>query len=464
MRITLVLCPQSNPDKPPLSLAYLAATLIEHGMQVHCFDFNIELYAKQSAEKKQFWEGRMEPLWSDPSRLKETGLIDDTVLDSWVDMLEKTSPDVVGFSLLTTSLLVTLQLAEKLKGKRPDLKIVFGGPEVYRLFGLGGNKDLDCEALHCADALIIGEGEDALLRALLSLKKNGFFSPGEGIMAREGAKFIGSENTQLIHPLDSIPFPRYELFPLALYRERGQFPLLFSRGCIGKCAFCFEQAYWKRFRQRSVDNVVQEIRSIRKRFGIYCFSLNDSLMNGNMHFLRDFCEKVISESIEVNWWGMARVNALMTEAFIHKMKQAGCRGIAYGIESGSQNVLNLMKKNTTVSIIDEAILNTWKGGIKPGINLLLGFPGETDDDFLQTCDLIKRHGEHIAYVNVTMLGIEPFTEVHKTRQTLGITMADTPQWQTSDGKNNSEMRRERASKLSEIIERYVGKTNNLSLE
>ena len=456
MRITLVLCPQVNPDKPPLSLAYLAASLIAQGMQVHCFDFNIELYAKQSAEKKRLWDGVNEPIWYDVARLKEVGLISEADLDDWVEKIEKTDPAIVGFSVLATTFYVTIQVAEKLKIRNPNLKIVVGGPEVYRIIGVKKH-----HVFTYADALILGEGEETFLKAVLSLRDNNHFVPGEGIMVREGTKFVGTENPRLIQPLDKIPFPNYELFPLELYKEKGQFPLLFSRGCVGRCAFCFEQAYWKRFRYRSVENVIREIQIIRERFGIYCFSLNDSLINGNMLFLKEFCEKIILQNIEVAWWGMARVNALMSVEFLQKMKQAGCLGLAYGIESGSQRVLNLMRKDLTISIADNVIINTWKAGIKTGINLLLGFPGEEDDDFQQTCELVKRHGGHLAYVNISTMGIEPFTDVHINQQKLGITMLDTSHWQTSDGKNNFEIRSERVRTLAEIIECYVGKSDDV---
>ncbi len=459
MRVTLVLCPQANPDKPPLSLAYLAANLIAQGIDVRCFDLNIELFSKQPAEKKKLWESMMEPLWFDIERLKDAGLISDSIFDDWVEKIEKTAPEIVGFSLLATTYHVTTRIAEKLKNRNPNLKIVFGGPEVYRLFGLG-----NLDVLNCADALILGEGEETLVKAALSLKEKGHFVAGEGILTREGKKFTGEENIQLICPLDVISFPKYELFPLELYKERGQLPLIFSRGCVGRCTFCFERAYWKKFRQRSVDNVIREIQSIRERFGVYCFSLNDSLLNGDMSFLKEFCERVIGEKIRVQWWGMARVDGRMSEEFIRKMKRAGCQSLAYGVESGSQRVLDLMRKDCSVSLIDDVITNTWKAGIKPGINLLLGFPGEEEIDFQQTCELVKRHGEHIAYVNISTLGIEPFTDVHARRHELGINLLDTSHWQTADGKNDSKLRRERAERLSEIIGRYVGKANNFADE
>jgi coproporphyrinogen III oxidase-like Fe-S oxidoreductase len=154
---------------------------------------------------------------------------------------------------------------------------------------------------------------------------------------------------------------------------------------------------------------------------------------------------------------MARINGQMTEEFLNKMVKAGCKQIAYGIESGSQKVLNLMHKDYNVSIIDEVILNTYKAGIKPGINLMLGFPGEGEEDFRQTCELAKRNGKYLFYVNITTLGIEPLTDIYINRIKMGIDFKNSVDWQTADGTNNYKIRTKRAKKLEKVINDYVGK-------
>lgn len=453
MKVALVICPQSNPDKPPLSLAYLAAYLLERHIEVICFDFNIDLYFRSNSEGKNLWNSTMDIVWTNESRYNSMNLVDDSVIQSWVEEIEQAAPQIIGFSLLSTNIYSTLKLAKRIKVRNNKVKVIFGGPEVYRVYGCDNHEIFDY-----ADALILGEGEESLYKAVLYMS-NGKIEPDEGIIIRKDNTLLGSDKSNLIYTIDDIPFPYYEGFTLHKYKEKGQqLPLIFSRGCVGKCAFCFERVYWKKFRCRSADNVIEEVKEIRKRYGIWCFALNDSLMNGNMQFLSEFCDRVISEDIKVEWWGMARINNQMTEQFLAKMVRAGCRQIAYGIESGSQKVLNLMRKGYNVSIIDEILRNTCKVGIKPGISLMLGFPGEEEEDFQQTCELIKRNGQYLSYANISTLGIEPLTDIYKDRIKMGIDFKNSVNWETEDRRNNYQIRMERARKLSEVVSEYVGRT------
>lgn len=452
MKVTLVICPQVNPDKPPLSLAYLTAYLTERNIDVSCLDFNIDLYFNSNIEKKKFWNSAMDGEWLDEGRYNSLNLIDDSVVQNWLEEIEKFSPQIVGFSLLSTNYYSTLKLIMKLKARDNKVKIVIGGPEAYRLFGIGY-----LDILNYSDALILGEGEEIFYNLISSIKNNGEITPGKGILIKKNDILLGGDNFNLIEDMDDILFPEYSKFYLSEYKERGQLPLVFSRGCIGRCVFCFEKAYWKKFRCRSVGNVIEEIKHIKDKYRIWCFALNDSLINGNMKFLSGFCDRVISENIKISWWGMARVNNQMTEQFLNKMVKAGCVQIAYGVESGSQRVLYSMHKNYDVDMMDKVLFNTYKAGIKPGINLMLGFPGEEEEDFQATREFVKRNSRYVSYVNISTLGIEPFTEIYINRIAMGIDFKDSVNWRTLDGKNNYEIRLERAQILSKVVNEYVGK-------
>jgi len=196
-----------------------------------------------------------------------------------------------------------------------------------------------------------------------------------------------------------------------------------------------------------------------ERYGVFCFALNDSLMNGNIELLSGFCESIVSKQMDIHWWGMARVDYHMTQGFIEKLIRSGCQHIAYGIESGSQRVLNLMRKGYVVSLIDRVLLNTVRAGIKPGINIMVGYPGEEEGDFLETCEFIKRNSENISYVNVTTLGIEPYSEVFLKRAQRGIHFNACTDWEAlqADGRNTFAVRVERAQRLRNIIDHYVNK-------
>ncbi|MFC1631389.1 B12-binding domain-containing radical SAM protein [Candidatus Omnitrophota bacterium] len=487
MKVALVICPQSNPDKPPLALAYLGAYLRERNIEVACFDFNIDLYSRTNNEKKNLWNSVMDVAWTEKHRYDLINLVDDVVIQGWVEQIEQAAPQIIGFSLLSTNMLSTLKLARKLRERSNKVKIIFGGPEVYKVYGCAYQ-----QIFSCADALVFGEGEESLFQIISSIMNSGRIEPRSGIMVKKCDVFLGSDTPTLIGDVDNINFPAYDWFPLNKYKEKGaQLPLIFSRGCIGKCNFCFERAYWRKFRCRSVNNVIAEIKQIREKYGVWCFALNDSLINGNMQFLSEFCDRVIDEDIKISWWGMARINSQMTEQFLAKMVKAGCVQLAYGIESGSQKVLDAMRKGYDIHIIDQVLRNTYQVGIKLGVSLMLGFPGEEEDDFQLTCELVKRNGQYLSYTNISTLGIEPFTDIfnerirkriniknifnwltdmsifnlnirsftnlYKDRIKKDIDFKNCINWQTLDRRNNPLTRTDRARRLSKVVNQYVGK-------
>lgn len=452
MKIALVLCPQVYPDRPPISLAYLAAYLRREKMQVFCFDFNIDLYSCVDEKKKNLWDSTMDVEWTNEERYNSLKLVDNLVICKWIKEIESVSPEIIGFSLLSTNTWATLSIAKELKKRNQNIKIIFGGPEVSRVYFAK-----DYNFLGYSDALILGEGEDALAKLCKTYMQKGVIEPDNRIIVKDALNSDEKELPISIPHLDEIPFPDYRDFFLQKYKEKGQFSLVFGRGCIGNCAFCFERLLWEKYRCRSVKNIIDEIKEIKTRYGIWCFALNDSLFNGDMELLSEFCDRAISENLGINWWGMARIRGQMTGQFLQKMRKAGCQQISYGVESGSQKVLNLMNKGYTIETIDEVLFNTYAAGIQQGINLLLGFPGEQEEDFQQTCEFIKRNGKFIYFVNISTLGIEPGTAVYNNREKFDINSTDVVDWQTCDGKNNYQVRLERAARLSEFVSKYVEK-------
>ncbi len=452
MKVALAICPQVYPDRPPISLAYLAAYLRQENIQVYCFDFNIYLYSCVDEKKKKLWDPASDVEWLDEQRYNSLKLVDNLVIDRWIKEIETVSPKIIGFSLLSTNTRPTLAVAKEIKKRDKNIKIIFGGPEVYRVY-LSKNYNF----LEYADALILGEGEDAFAKLCKTYMRKGVIKPDKRVIVKDVLNLDEKELLSSIPNLDEIPFPDYGDFSLQKYKEKGQFSLIFSRGCIGSCAFCFERSLWGKYRCRSVKNIIDEINEIKTRYGIWCFALNDSLFNGDMDLLSEFCDRAISENLEINWWGMARIRGQMTKQFLQKMKKAGCQQISYGVESGSQKVLNLMNKGYTIETIDEVIFNTYMAGIEQGINLLLGFPKEEEDDFQQTCEFIRRNGKFISFVNISTLGIEPGTTIYNDKEKFNISFSNSIGWQTYDGTNNYQIRLARAERLSEFVSRYVKK-------
>ena len=314
--------------------------------------------------------------------------------------------------------------------------------------------------LRFIDAIILGEGEEMLRKIIKSIHEKGFIAPIEGVLVKIGDCFAGDGKPGLISNLDSIPLPDYDDFDISKYKEPGQLPLIFSRGCVNRCAFCFETVFWQKFRVRTVANIIKEIEHILMKYNrrIFNFSMNDSLINGDFRLLDEFCSTVIDRKMGIGWWGMARIDKRMNIRLLKKLVRAGCVSLAYGIESGSQKVLDLMQKHYALQEIEHCIKDTFKAGIKIGISVIVGFPGEEEKDFMETCELVKRIASYVSYVNISSLGIIPFTKISEERYKLGIVENDSLNWSILDKKNTLSIRVDRVNRLAEVAHKYVGKT------
>jgi len=457
MNVALILTPSYNPDKPPLSLAYLKSYNQRDDINIKCFDLNIDLYSRVSDLNKKFWNSGNVSSWMDKEKLDSLDFIDDRIISLWTNEIMAFNPRIVGFSVYSTNLILALKISKKIKEASKDVFILFGGPGIFTY-----RSNSDACFLDPVDATILGEGEELLRKVIESVDNKGFIMPAPSILIRREKYFMEKEeSTFLIENLDEIPFPDYDDFDLKKYKEPGQLPLLFSRGCVGKCAFCYETVFWRKFRSRRAETVIKEINHLLNKYDnrIFNFSFNDSLINGDIKVLETFCNIIIENKMNIGWWGMARIDTRMDRDFIKKMIEAGCKSLAYGIESGSQKVLDLMGKRYTLKDIEKSIVNTYEAGIKPGISLLVGFPGEDEEDFNMTCSLVKKLGKYLSYVNIAPLGIIPGTLVDRNKEKLGLHVEDSINWGTSDGKNTLEVRIDRVNILADIANEYVGKVS-----
>ena len=262
MKVGLAICPNLNPSSPPLSLAYLASYLRAKSIEVVCMDFNIDLYSHANADNKSLWAPHMWQEWINKNKTPLAD-VDKGAVKRWVEVIQKESIQILGFSLLTTNVYTTMQVAKEIKKVCPDIKIVVGGPEVLRQLLLR-HQDL----WEVADVAVLGEGEEKLYQTITWLAgKNDAVMP-VGVFTKEYTDMARSDEGPAL-PIDDLPYPDYSLFPLSSYKEKGQLPFIFSRGCIGRCAFCFEQKYWGKYRCRSVENVIGEMRHLKKEFNIW---------------------------------------------------------------------------------------------------------------------------------------------------------------------------------------------------
>jgi len=163
----------------------------------------------------------------------------------------------------------------------------------------------------------------------------------------------------------------------------------FSRGCVAKCTFCAETHYWK-YRSRQSPMVLDEVEFQYKNFGINFFWFIDSLVNGNINELRAFALGVVERGLKLRWTGYARCDERMDFDYYKDLRASGCVDLNYGIESGSNRVLNDMRKNITVTEVETNLKDGHSNGVNAATNWMLGYITERHKDFAHTMTLLWR--------------------------------------------------------------------------
>jgi radical SAM superfamily enzyme YgiQ (UPF0313 family) len=463
MRAVLFQTAPWRPDMPAPGLPYIAGALRAAGHAVSLVDLNFPLWESASAEERALWHPSHHYAWYGSPQF-------DRLLDRagpLVDQLASAAlagPDrpLVGITLLATQKRFALWLADRVRRLRPDARIVCGGPQCFREY------EPEAVASHpSVDAVVVGEGERAVVDLAAWLEGGGLDAlrgGGEhpmqavpaGVIAKAGNTLVHGPVRALDKDIDRIPFPDYTGLPMRRYTDAGRMPLFTSRGCVKKCVFCIEQRIWERFRYRSADNVFAEIRQGMERWGATRFEFNDSLFNGHMRVLEQLCDLLIAAGLRPSWGGQGVLRAEMTPRLLAKLKAAGCDFITYGFESASQRVLDAMHKNVDMGVAARVVRDTHAAGIGQKLNLMFGFPGETEADFQLTLDFLTQNARFIDEVNPSdaFTAIIEGTELYDRAAEYGVTaMHNSWFWEADGGTNNFEVRLERFERLCAHVRR-----------
>ncbi len=228
-----------------------------------------------------------------------------------------------------------------------------------------------------ADTVVVGEGEKAICD-IADNNKKGIISAG---------------NTDEDYPdLDC-----YGLFPIDVYRlnrcptsTRTDFvmPILSSRGCKWKCSFCYRMK--EGFHERSISAIMEEIRLLHKNYFISHFDFEDELLMSSEKRTSSICEAILKLNFKIKWDCNGRLN-YAKKPLLELMKKAGCEYVNYGIESLNQKILNEMGKGITIDMIHQGVRDTLEAKLSPGLNLLWGFPGNTEQDLRYEVAFLKEY-------------------------------------------------------------------------
>lgn len=412
--------PQWNIEQPPLGISYLAAYLRKSGYPVIQRDFSIELYHVLPEEKKHLLESRSHLSWlNEKDYRKDVYPVIEEAVKGWVSELAKSDAPVIGFTMLSTNWIPTLQVAAGIKEMSPEKIIVVGGPFVTR-YGEG----LNVIKNNCIDFVVPGEGEEVLEELLAALSSGQDMSGIAGLIYKKGSQVIDTGKRPLIKDLDNLPYPSFQEYPLDFYRSLI-IPILASRGCIYNCSFCSEKKFWEIYRFRTGAHIFGELKHHYHTLGCRYFYIVDSLINGNMQELVKLCDLIINSGLDISWGGKAAIRREMTPEVLNKMRKAGCIHLDYGMESASGKVLRDMNKAHSPLLASEVLKGGYEAGIKNGLFWIIGFPTESDADFKESMDFIRENARFIDHVTPGYgCGIQPGSALFNDPQKYGIYWKD----------------------------------------
>lgn len=357
-KIILVIPPYKESKKghlPLLSIGYIAAYLEKSGYEVKIIDA-IALNVEE---------------------------------DETVNLILKENPDAVGITTVTSSRFSAIKVIKSLKEKNKNLFIFAGG----RHFHSTAKESL--EDISELDLIVRGEGEETCLELL-----NGYFdgkdlSEVRGLALRKDGEIIFTPERAAIN-LDELPMPAWHLFDLLLYNQtlEGEkktkaIGVISSRGCPNNCVFCANNSFLRTLRLLSPVKFVDQIEFLNKKYGYTGFDIWDDTLTMSRKHILEICDEIIKRNLKIIWYARARVNTV-DEEVLKKMKEAGCRIIGYGIESGSEKVLKEIKKNITIKQVKDAVRLSAKLGFITKCWFIYGLPTETLEDIKKTRKLMRQ--------------------------------------------------------------------------
>lgn len=335
---------------PPLGLCYLAAALSQSRISAEILDANaLDLTEKEVAK-----------------------------------IVREKKPEMVGVSILTPAHEYSMRLVKLLP--KSILKVA-GGNQATAL--------PDTMLKEGFDVVVFGEGEKTFLEVVKGKRLDDIL----GIIYKKGNKIVYNKLRPAISDVDSIPYPARYLLPSdgvdLPYRSANTryFPwtgILTSRGCPYNCYFCFKRTFGYKFRARSVENVLNELIFLKRKYNIKEIDIFDDVFNYDLDRANEILDGIIANKLDIKIRCSNGIRAdKVNKRFLRKMKKAGAIYIAYGVESGDEKVLSLIPKGEKVKQIERAVRLTREAGIESSGFFIFGLLGDNKESMEKTLTLSK---------------------------------------------------------------------------
>lgn len=360
---------------PPLGLASIAAVCLEKGYDVEIVDALAEALS-----------------W-----------------DKLRGRIIKANPRIAGVTATTPMITNALKVIALVKQCAPNIITVLGGPHVTAEAVSTMNECADL------DVAVVGEGEETFLelaQCFLNVHKDINSIPG--IIYRQGNRIIGNYPRSSIEDINILPMPAYHLLPTGLYspsplnyRKKPALPVICSRGCPFNCLFCTKCVFGNSLRRLSASKVYKQVKSLVENYRAREVHFYDEAFTLDKEWVREVCGYL--EKLGIFFWCNGRADSITAETLGY-LKKAGCYRIYYGVESGNEKSLQLLKKGECLNDIRKAFKLTREAKIETGAFMMLGIPGEDGCDMQRSIDFVREiKADHAVF---TMLTPYPGTEIY----------------------------------------------------
>ncbi|HRS54073.1 MAG TPA: radical SAM protein [Bacteroidales bacterium] len=326
------------------------------------------------------------------------------------------APSYIGISSTTVAFHRALEVAREIKAVFPNIKLILGGPHISSNYKHAMSfKEFDYG--------VIKEGEYTIVELLEALANGRNLEEVKGIVYRnEQGDVIMTASREYIQNLDLLPFPDYDQIsdirlytpPPSNYRSLPVINMITSRGCPNQCTFCDNNIFGKKYRQRSAENIFEEIKYLRKKYKVQEIAfVDDTFLIDKRRIYRLF-GLLDKENISIHWSCSSRINNTDYD-FLKFLKSKGCWYIAFGIESGDEDVLKVIKKNISLDAAHQVIGWCKELKIKTKGFFIIGHPTETIETINKTIQVACKLplDDIVVTINTPIPGTQQYAEISK---------------------------------------------------